>query len=203
MPIATRCTHCGKAYQVAEATVGKQVKCQACGKNFVVAVAAQAAAKDQRTLVQAATSGTNADSAQRAKTAKMEAEFGLQPLPPNPNQVFPSAEYQRPRNTPNPLANHVVEDPGFEQISEADLEAHRKAEAAAREAAALTYGQGEDDLAPESSSSSGGGGGYFGAGFVAILLFYVIGNIGMFFYSGGKSVLLPRPVAKFLNLIND
>ncbi|MBL8890915.1 MAG: hypothetical protein JNL67_13120 [Planctomycetaceae bacterium] len=180
MPIATRCTHCGKAYQVAESTIGKQVKCQACGKNFVVSRTAEAVATPARTPGPTATSA-NADSAQRAKTAKMEAEFGLQPLPPNPNQVFPSTEYQRPRNIPNPLANHVVEDPGFEQISEADLEAHRKAEAQARHEASLSYVP-VDDLDPE--SNQGGG--------VAALIGAIVGLICVVFF-----VLYMAEVIKF------
>lgn len=174
MPIATRCTHCGKAYQVAESTVGKQVKCQACGKSFVVAATSSPAAKTPQTAGQTAASGSNADSAQRAKTAKMEAEFGLQPLPPNPNQVFPNTEYQRPRNTPSPLANHVVEDPGFQQISEADLLAHRAAEAQARHEASISYDPG-DDLDPKAAKGSSLPliGAIVGLIFVVIFLLYM------------------------------
>lgn len=155
MPIATRCTHCGKAYQVAESTMGKQVKCQACGKAFAVAAAttgtAQARNADPRSSGRPANIGsaTSADSVERARVAKLEAEFGLQPLPPNPNQVFPSTDYQRPRGTVSPLANHIVEDPGFEDISEAELEAHRREEAQARHEAAIRYTP-VDDLDPNS-----------------------------------------------------
>ncbi|MBL8854446.1 MAG: hypothetical protein JNK57_10805 [Planctomycetaceae bacterium] len=159
MPIATRCTHCGKAYQVAESTLGKQVKCQACGKAFVVAaptVGATAAGKTAPRANATTGSANHADSVERARIAKLEAEFGLQPIPPNPNQVFPSTEYQRPRGTPSPLANHVVEDPGFEDISEADYAAHRKAEAQAKHEAALRYAP-VDDLDPSSGQSGAGG----------------------------------------------
>ncbi|MDP1560399.1 MAG: hypothetical protein Q8M16_03285 [Pirellulaceae bacterium] len=159
MPIATRCTHCGKAYQVAESTVGKQVKCQACGKAFVVAAAAgtvQPGNADPRPGGRPANtaSANSADSVERARIAKLEAEFGLQPLPPNPNQVFPSTEYQRPRGTVSPLANHIVEDPGFEDISEAELEAHRKEEAQARHEASIRYTP-VDDLDPNSGQGQG------------------------------------------------
>lgn len=129
MPIATRCTHCGKAYQVAETTLGKQVKCQACGKAFVVAKAAPTAPggpSDARTTTAAkATAANPAEVAEKNRIAKLEAELGLQPLPPNLNRVFPSTDFQRPRGTPSPLANHIVEDPGFEDISEADYTAHQ------------------------------------------------------------------------------
>jgi DNA-directed RNA polymerase subunit RPC12/RpoP len=134
MPIATRCTHCGKAYQVAETTLGKQVKCQACGKAFVVAKAAPTAPggpNDPRTTAAAKTAAAKtvaaspADVAEKNRVAKLEAELGLQPLPPNLNRVFPNTDYQRPRGTPSPLANHIVEDPGFDDISEADYTAHQ------------------------------------------------------------------------------
>ncbi len=158
MPIATRCTHCGKAYQVAESTLGKQVKCQACGKAFVVAATtAQAGTAGARAGGGGAVSASaGAESSERARIAKLEAELGLQPLPPNPNQVFPSQEYHRPRGAPNPLANHIVEDPGFEDVSEADLEAQRRAEAHARQEEALRYTP-VDDLDPDNAKSGAGG----------------------------------------------
>lgn len=42
MPITTQCTHCGKAYRVADALAGQNVKCKACGQAFVVAEATAA-----------------------------------------------------------------------------------------------------------------------------------------------------------------
>jgi hypothetical protein len=62
----------------------------------------------------------------RAALAKWEAKLGLQPLPANPNRVFPAIEYRRPKGAPDPLANHVVTDPGFEQVSEADYAAYQE-----------------------------------------------------------------------------
>lgn len=157
MPIATRCTHCGKAYQVAESSLGKQVKCQACGKTFVVAApAVQAGTAGARPGVGSGAPAAGAESSERARIAKLEAELGLQPLPPNPNQVFPKQEYQRPRGAPNPLANHIVEDPGFEDVSEADLEAQRRAEAHARQEEALRY-TAVDDLDPDNAKNRAGG----------------------------------------------
>lgn len=204
MRIATQCPHCGKAYQVAETSVGKQVKCQACGKAFAVRALASAtsaagrtnAAQNQRAAGNSAASSTAAGD--RARIAKLEAELGLQPLPSNPNRVFPDTPFQRPKNSPSPLANHVVDDPGFEQLSEAELTAQRQAEAAAREAEALTYGKDDDDLTPRPREKTKGE--QFGLAFAAIVLFYVIGNIIVYFSTNGEQVLLPKPVARLLNL---
>ncbi len=144
MPIPTQCTHCGKAYQVAESTLGKQVKCQACEKVFVVARSSAATGTTRPAVTTQATAGraqatagrggtataapptANRDQAERTRIAKLEAQFGLQALPPNPNRVFPEVEYRRPKGAPDPLANHVVENPGFEQISEAEFQAHQE-----------------------------------------------------------------------------
>ncbi len=220
MPVATECPHCGKAYQVAESSVGKQVKCQACGKAFAVrpsnpagkapATAAQgqrsagnptakATARGNATAGSGAATGSTAAVAERTRIAKLEGEFGLQPLPPNPNRVFPETDFQRPKNSPNPLSNHVIEDPGFEQLSEAELTAQRQAEAAAREAEALTYGKDEDELTPSTPREKSKGE-QFGLAFAAIVLFYVIGNIIVYFSTNGEQVLLPKPVARLLNL---
>jgi predicted Zn finger-like uncharacterized protein len=215
MSIATQCPHCGKAYQVAESSVGKQVKCQACGKAFVVqaiavrpatraaavpAGAARAAAKPGvgtgSSHAGAANSGA---SAERARVAKLEAAMGLQPLPPNANKVFPETPFQRPKNSPSPLANHVVDDPGFEQLSEAELTAQRQAEAAAREAEALTYGKDDDDLTPkpprEKTKAE-----QFALSLAGVLLLYAVANFIMYNATNGETLLMPKAVARILNL---
>jgi len=137
--------------------------------------------------------------AERTRVAKLEADFGLQPLPANPNKVFPETPFQRPKNSPSPLANHVVDDPGFEQLSEAELTAQRQAEAAAREAEALTYGKDDDELTPSKPREKSKGE-QFGLAFAGLVLFYVIGNIIVYFSTNGESLLMPRAMARLLNL---
>jgi len=170
MPVATECPHCGKSYQVAESTVGKKVKCQSCGQAFVVAkskkvpatAGAQVAGGKPATRQggSVAATGTdnpglaNRDPAERARIAKLEAEFGLQPLPPNPNRIFPEVEYRRPSGSPDPLANHVVTDPGFEQVSEAEYLAYHEEMARQEEEAKLDYLAGlssDDELVTKKS----------------------------------------------------
>jgi DNA-directed RNA polymerase subunit RPC12/RpoP len=207
MRIATQCPHCGKAYQVAETSVDKQVKCQACGKAFIVRAMASAAGRTNAAQSQRVTGATAAGvtaasstaSGDRARIAKLEAELGLQPLPPNPNKVFPETDFQRPKNSPSPLANHVIDDPGFEQLSEAELTAQRQAEAAAREAEALTYGKDEDELAPGPAREKSKGE-QAALGVAGVVLFYVIGNIIVYFATNGESLLMPKAVARLLNL---
>jgi predicted Zn finger-like uncharacterized protein len=211
MPIATQCPHCGKAYQVAESSVGKQVKCQACGKAFAVRPATRAAAVTAGAPREAAkpavgTGSSNAGSAssgasaERARVAKLEAAMGLQPIPPNANKVFPETPFHRPKNSPSPLANHVIDDPGFEQLSEAELTAQRQAEAAAREAEALTYGKDDDDLAPkpprEKTKAE-----QFALGLAGVLLLYAVGNFIVYNATNGETLLMPRALARILNLV--
>ncbi len=205
MPIATECPHCGKAYQVAESSVGKQVKCQACGKAFAVRPSSSARPGSSAGKAPVASpqgqrsAGSSTAVAERTRIAKLEADFGLQPLPPNPNKVFPETDFQRPKNSPSPLANHVIDDPGFEQLSEAELTAQRQAEAAAREAEALTYGKDEDELAPGPAREKSKGE-QAALGVAGVVLFYVIGNIIVYFATNGESLLMPKAVARLLNL---
>lgn len=148
MPIATRCSHCKKGYQVAESMVGKSVKCQACGQLFTVAVAKSSSAKSAPAQAAARAAGgatgggvatASADAAAATRVRQLEKKFGLQPLPVNTNQVLLDVPFHRPKGARHPLANHVVEDPGFEAISEAEYRAFREEQERQEQNAKIDY----------------------------------------------------------------
>lgn len=120
MPIVAQCPKCAKRYKVADNTVGKQVKCQNCQNPFVIAAAAP-----EMALAGAATGSRPGPAASGGGAAtnrhsELERRFGLKPIPPSTNQVFPEQEFRRPANRPHPLSNHVVQDPGFAHVTSED-----------------------------------------------------------------------------------
>lgn len=107
------CPKCQKKYQVADAALGKQLKCPACQTIFIPA----------NNRPPSRTGGAKPSQSTAAGTAMRPgadwAKHGLEgPLAPSP-ELFPPA----PPNGPDPLANHVIEDPGFVDV---DIEEIRK-----------------------------------------------------------------------------
>ena len=122
MSIVAQCTNCGKKYKVADDAVGKQVRCQACQTTFTVAAAKAAVAAGSSTGQKRAPSAAmpSAGAAQQQALAK---KLGLAPLPRNENAIFPEQPFRRSAGQADPLANHVVYDPGFSTVSVADYHA--------------------------------------------------------------------------------
>lgn len=115
MAIVAQCTNCGKKYKVADTAAGKQVKCQACGSTFKVPqpAVAQVGSGGGTATLQSSAAGTMQVLAKR---------YGLAPLPANENQIFPEQPIRRAPGQ-DPLANHVVYDAGFSNVSVADYNA--------------------------------------------------------------------------------
>lgn len=125
MTIVAQCTNCGKKYKVAETAIGKQVRCQACQTTFTVAQPATvgaAAAGGQKRVGQPA-ERSELSSSQSGKQQALARKYGLKPLPTNENSIFPNVPFQRGGGQADPLANHVVYDPGFSTVSVADYTA--------------------------------------------------------------------------------
>ena len=104
MPTAVACPNCQQKYSLPDNLIGKPVQCKKCNKKFQIgkpkAAAGPAAANNQ------------ANQAKRqAKTAALR-QMGLDQLNDSPD-LFGSA----PPPTHDPLANHVVHDPGFGQAT--------------------------------------------------------------------------------------
>lgn len=113
------CPKCRKQYRIDDKSIGKKMKCPACQTVFQ----AQAAA----TVTTAGQSAPAAARPQPGPPLQEWARYGLDgPLPGSP-QLFPPAAPQGP----DPLSNHVVQDPGFayvdiEQVRRDRIAAERK-----------------------------------------------------------------------------
>ena len=112
------CPKCRKQYRVDDKSIGKNMKCPACQTVFQAKAAATVAA-----------TGQTAAAARPQTTASPQewARYGLDgPLHGSP-QLFPPATPQGP----DPLSNHIVQDPGFayvdiEQVRRDRIAAERK-----------------------------------------------------------------------------
>lgn len=119
MPIVAVCPSCKKQYQVNEKSVGKSVRCKNCQNVFTVkpAGAKKSASKPTQkpvAVAAAAGSGTSLDEINDAGK-----KYGLNPLPRNPNWTMPK-QIRTEKTGADPLAAHVITDPGFPYISAAD-----------------------------------------------------------------------------------
>lgn len=126
MDQVTACPKCHKKYRVASQNVGKPMKCPACQATFRVA-ALPASAQPARPQGSAAKPAVQAPApVPQIGPVASAAEWkrvGLEgPLAPTP-ALFP----QSVSHGADPLANHVVMDPGFVQV---DVEAVRAARVA-------------------------------------------------------------------------
>lgn len=108
MPIAVQCPSCRKEYQVKDQLGGQTVRCMACQKPMVIPQPA--------TLPAAAVVGAVGQPAGTGKAIKSPAispeftQYGLEgPIQRTPD-LFGTPI---PASAPDPLANHVVMDPGF------------------------------------------------------------------------------------------
>jgi uncharacterized RDD family membrane protein YckC len=98
MPLDVACPSCQTRYSLPEKFAGKKLKCKSCGKPFSATVGAAKAAGDR-----------NAGAARRAEPdAKVLEQMGLGAIRKQP-ELFPA----EPSRGPDPLRNHVVQDPGF------------------------------------------------------------------------------------------
>ncbi len=126
MDQVTACPKCHKKYRVASQNVGKPMKCPACQATFRV-VAHPASAQPARPQGSAAKPAAQAPApvpqiGPVASAADWKS-VGLEgPLAPTPALFPQSVSYNA-----DPLANHVVMDPGFVQV---DIEAVRAARVA-------------------------------------------------------------------------
>lgn len=118
MPVAVACPKCKKKYSLPDKMLGKVVKCSKCEAKFKTpagnapagnAKAGQtrkAAANPQRPKAQAASN------AQAAEMKKLGIDGPIQRAP----ELFDSRAKSPRRGEADPLANHVVGDPGFAQV---------------------------------------------------------------------------------------
>ncbi len=100
MSLLVACPYCQTQYNLPQKFQGKKVKCKSCGKPFSATVAA-ARVKTGSTAATATTQGQDVDPQQLAN-------MGIGAIKQN---VDPFAA--APHHGPDPLRNHVVQDPGF------------------------------------------------------------------------------------------
>lgn len=115
------CPKCGRQYQVNANLAGKTVKCASCGQSFVVGQTKQPVTA----VVPAQTKQPAGSTAltQRKPPAKPK-ELPADELG-NVSKLFPN---QLPLG-PDPLANHVVDDPGFMEVDVEEIRLQRELEA--------------------------------------------------------------------------
>lgn len=138
MPISFACQHCQKTYNVADNLAGKKVKCKACGQAMDVpaqqAISAQAkpasraggapAAQSRSRSAAAPTQTRQQPTSRSTRPANAAQTFGLGAL--DENDLFAGAA---PGNhQQNPLANHIVGDPGFAPITPEEVAYRRQME---------------------------------------------------------------------------
>lgn len=131
------CPKCDRQYQVNANLVGKTVKCASCGHGFVVG---QSQSPTQ----------TIATAPQRELSKPTELPSGeLGSL----SKLFPS---QLPQG-PDPLANHVVDDPGFAEVDVEQIRQQRELESQKNEKLvdAFSSGSSIDDLNDQKKRKSG------------------------------------------------
>jgi len=123
MPIVAVCPSCKKQYQVNEKSIGKSVRCKNCQNVFTVQDSAQkkSASKPAAQKVPAMAAAGNAGGHSLESINQAGKKFGLNPLPKNPNWSMPS-QIRTAKSGADPLAAHVVTDPGFPYISAADYQ---------------------------------------------------------------------------------
>ena len=126
MPVVVACPKCQKKYSLKESVLGKAVKCTHCSATFKataprgaktaqpsVTTRASAAAKARSAAETKAR--TAAEAAAKAQAAEM-AKLGIDgPIRKEPD-IFAGAVAARTGER-DPLANHVIQDPGFGRVS--------------------------------------------------------------------------------------
>ena len=103
------CPKCGRQYQINANLAGKTVKCANCSQSFVVGQTARSPA---------------APTTPQQRPPSRPAELPSQELG-SLSKLFPS---QLPQG-PDPLANHVVDDPGFTEVDVEQIREQRELEA--------------------------------------------------------------------------
>ena len=108
MPIQTACPKCKKAYNLADNFLGKTVKCQACATPFLVRGPGQAVA-----TAASSASGRAPNAPAGVPPAQDLSRFDLDgPIVRKSTDIF-SGSAAVSAAAPDPLANHVIADPGF------------------------------------------------------------------------------------------
>ena len=126
MPAVVACPKCKKKYHLPDGLLGKPIKCKACETQFKAPAAKPAAAGTGRTVAGAAQQTTQ-NPAQLAAQQKAQAlaqqralelkRLGVEGSIQRAPDIFAGPGPMR--GTPDPLANHVIEDPGFGDGSDA------------------------------------------------------------------------------------
>ena len=115
MPVAVACPKCKKKYNLPENMLGKPVKCTSCQATFKTPATVGGAAGRAQTKVdprqQAAARKRQLEMQQKAKELKQLGVDG--PLQRAPD-VFDGLGQMR--GTPDPLGNHMIDDPGFGEV---------------------------------------------------------------------------------------
>ncbi len=119
MPVVVACPKCKKKYHLPDGLLGKPIKCKACETQFKAPARKPAGAGSGQPPAQnpaqlAAQQKAQALAQQRALELKrLGVEGSIQRAP----DIFAGPGPMR--GTPDPLANHVIEDPGFGDGSDA------------------------------------------------------------------------------------
>ena len=105
MPLVVTCPQCNAKFKLPDQLVGKPVQCKACQARFQVGKPRKALPDQSAGKAGTAVTTRVVSPEQRAEMAKLGIDGPLQPRP----ELFGSG----PISPADPLANHVVEDPGF------------------------------------------------------------------------------------------
>ena len=114
MPAAVACPKCKKKYTVPDHLLGKPVKCAGCGNTFKTAAAARAGTSAQHAPSPEAIAAREKAQALARQRAEGLKRLGIDSAIQTEPDIFAGAT---PARGPDPLANHMVEDPGFAKAS--------------------------------------------------------------------------------------
>ena len=109
MPAVVACPKCKKKYKLPDNMLGKGVKCTECATQFKAAApnAKQSPQPDRRQMAAAQQA--------RAKKAQDLKALGVSGTIERPADIFSGSAMT---GTPDPLGNHVIQDPGFGEGAE-------------------------------------------------------------------------------------
>lgn len=111
MPVAVACPKCQKKYNLPDKMMGRPVKCSECATQFKTP-ARQAAPQRMDPKQMAQQQRAREAAQQRAKELKqMGVDSPIQRAPDVFDGLMPT------RGTPDPLSNHLIEDPGFGDVN--------------------------------------------------------------------------------------